>query len=396
MDPRVYLIPEQNMDHLRQKIEKLRRRAEKLGTEPIRLKTHGFEQEEDGEGRITMFSRVTVEGKAPRLNGWRFVGKIIFLEEANVLQLLPEQEEYGNVPERFRTCNVWCDHCNLFRNRVSTYIVADEHEEYMQVGSTCLADFTGHPDPQSVLAAASIIWEAEAACQEATDLDEAWDAAFPLYVNLKMYLTYVAACIHEFGWTPRSQKDVGYPTADAAYAAMTSRKSEAQGVTIECTEADEALVKKTIAWIREVVLLRDENSDYEWNLTVAVAEKAMPTLLCGIAASAIPYYQREQERLATVGGSEYVGVIGKRTTFRDLKLLRVLSFDGAWGTRFLHRFQDPEGNVLIWWTTKALEADRVYFGKATVKDHEEYKGVKQTTLTRCKFEEGECPQPALL
>ena len=45
--------------------------------------------------------------------------------------------------------------------------------------------------------------------------------------------------------------------------------------------------------------------------------------------------------------------------------------------------------LLVWKTTLFLDLDRnqEVTIKGTIKDHDEYDGVKQTVLTRCKFEE---------
>lgn len=54
---------------------------------------------------------------------------------------------------------------------------------------------------------------------------------------------------------------------------------------------------------------------------------------------------------------------------------------------YLHKFMDSEGNVFIWKTESSVnisEGTTIQL-TGTVKDHKEYKGVKQTVLTRCKL-----------
>lgn len=61
-------------------------------------------------------------------------------------------------------------------------------------------------------------------------------------------------------------------------------------------------------------------------------------------------------------------------------------FDSAFGARTLLRLQDATGNVLIWWASGDKSADftrgEMVTIKGTVKAHAEYKGIKQTTLSR--------------
>lgn len=61
---------------------------------------------------------------------------------------------------------------------------------------------------------------------------------------------------------------------------------------------------------------------------------------------------------------------------------------GRYGTEtlFINNMRDPMGNVFIWKTTShKLPVDTTITIKGTIKEHSEYKGQKQTVLTRCKI-----------
>ena len=54
---------------------------------------------------------------------------------------------------------------------------------------------------------------------------------------------------------------------------------------------------------------------------------------------------------------------------------------------FVALFEDENGNILQWWTADEIKAevgDQVLL-TGTVKAHDEYKGVKSATVTRCKI-----------
>lgn len=54
---------------------------------------------------------------------------------------------------------------------------------------------------------------------------------------------------------------------------------------------------------------------------------------------------------------------------------------------FFYNFVDKDGNILVWKTTKDLdiaEGTEITI-KGTIKSHDEYKGVEQTKLVRCKI-----------
>lgn len=90
--------------------------------------------------------------------------------------------------------------------------------------------------------------------------------------------------------------------------------------------------------------------------------------------------------------SDHVGEIGKRLKIQ-VKYIHTTSFEksfyGNVVTTYIHKFVDANSNVFIWKTTSGIceEYDIELTLVGTVKEHSEYDGVKQTVLTRCKYEE---------
>lgn len=103
---------------------------------------------------------------------------------------------------------------------------------------------------------------------------------------------------------------------------------------------------------------------------------------------------KEDELKASKSTSKHIGVIGEKLEM-VVYYTHTTSWDnnygGYWnsGVTNLHTFKDADGNVFTWKTDKYIEAD---YGtqvilKGTVKEHSEYKGIKQTVLTRCQVKE---------
>ena len=68
-------------------------------------------------------------------------------------------------------------------------------------------------------------------------------------------------------------------------------------------------------------------------------------------------------------------------------LKSVRGMETRFGWTQLVKFEDANGNILQWWTAVEIKAevgDHVLL-TGTVKTHDEYKGVKSTTVTRCKI-----------
>jgi hypothetical protein len=152
------------------------------------------------------------------------------------------------------------------------------------------------------------------------------------------------------------------------------------------SEHDHAVGQKACAWVLE----QAANSDYMHNLQ-AICKSCVTGKSVGIAVSAIVAYQRAMEQevarkqRAEAPPSNHVGTVGERSTFK-LQVLSVRYVDTDWGSKAIVRMQDASGNIFMWFSTSEpeLEIGEHYSVKGTVKKHDEYKGTKQTVLSRCK------------
>lgn len=83
--------------------------------------------------------------------------------------------------------------------------------------------------------------------------------------------------------------------------------------------------------------------------------------------------------------SKFVGEIGQKMT-RELTVDSVRSFDGRFGITYIYKLLDEQGNNFVWFTSKPALKDRTgkMLMKFDIKDHNEYKGTKQTIITRAK------------
>lgn len=97
--------------------------------------------------------------------------------------------------------------------------------------------------------------------------------------------------------------------------------------------------------------------------------------------------------------SDYVGKIGDKVTV-NVVLDRVSWYETKYGTMNVYTFVDDDGNVYVWKTStyigRLVDGFWQDFEKGSrltltgkIKDHKEYKGVKQTMLTRCKYQQME-------
>ena len=96
---------------------------------------------------------------------------------------------------------------------------------------------------------------------------------------------------------------------------------------------------------------------------------------------------RMDERKARDEASRWVGEIKERIDFEG-EVEFEMTRDGYYGVTHIIKIRSTEGNVFTWFASgwqNLAKGDRVKV-RGTVKKHDEYKGVKQTVLSRCKVE----------
>lgn len=89
--------------------------------------------------------------------------------------------------------------------------------------------------------------------------------------------------------------------------------------------------------------------------------------------------------------SQHFGNVGDKLDI-TAKYTRSSSWETHFGyrtqTQYCHTFTDGEGHIFIWKTTSPIydiDIDTEVELKGTIKAHDEYKGIKQTSLQRCKI-----------
>jgi hypothetical protein len=110
----------------------------------------------------------------------------------------------------------------------------------------------------------------------------------------------------------------------------------------------------------------------------------------GILASAVAAHARvlgEQVKRSASAPSAYVGAVGEKHIFGRVALERVITLEGGnYGPAHIHTFRDAAGNAIVWRTAEVRgAAGDVFTMTGTIKNHSEFRGEKQTEVTRCKL-----------
>ncbi len=404
----VFYVPLENMSKLRDRLAKLNKRAEKLGCEPITLAVgkpetrtlHRDIQNDDGWQTRRETCRVlpvTVAGSPPKFNGWIFLGTVQLIDGENICRAVPG----ATIPQQYRTATDWCDHCKSHRGRKDVFVVQHESGETKVVGRNCIADFLGHENPESITWRATIL---AGIADELGGLERLCGGRWQdLTHPLDEFAAAAACAIRHFGFhasqsesaTKRTAGDIMFPPAPQ-HDRYGHRIDWREGFQVPPTPSDDdrAVAASAIAWAESIPC--DTPNDYLSNLRAIAINGCIDHRGFGIAASLPQAYLREIGKAAERkrdaernAESQYFGTPKKREIF-ELTCEKAIGYCGRFGEGIMYLFRDADGNIAKWATATAsgdLTQGATYRILATVKEHTEYKGARQTALSRCQVVE---------
>lgn len=373
----MFKIAESNMESFSAKFNKLARKAESLG---LAIPTFSIVKEEFeeifayDEGKayskgFVKFAYIEIQNPKVIINGWEFVVAIEHLlinnQYENIVRGHIETNGIYNHVEPI------CEHCGLTRKRNNTYILIKDNIK-MQVGKTCLKDFLGH-DAENFCHAMHILHDIE-------DMAESFSGTFSSanYLDLVVFLGMVSKSISEYGFKPSSFDN-------STKNDVIQRFNAKEKVSEEHMEAG----LKVLEWVKQTT----DESDYMHNLRAIAARGMVSHRHYGYAASMFPAYNKDlikKSQPAIV--SNHVGEVNSRSIFQ-LTAYKKIYWDSTYGRTYLLMMKDNVGNVFTWRTNNPPDSLSSYkwdelspkniILKGTIKAHSDYKGIKQTELTRC-------------
>jgi hypothetical protein len=324
---------------------------------------------------------VTISGEAPKHAGWTFLARVDRVGESFTLATAPGVEHVSREGLTLGTCT----HCGTNRARKTTYVLANETGERVQVGSTCIKDFLG--------------WEGSIAWLDSNvSLDEEFfggSYAAPEYRTLDVVRTALAS-VRMRGFVS-TQSYSEQSTRDHVMLAFANYRLSPAEVTARdalVTATQQVSTDDALALIH--FLLSDDfagTSTYVENLKVIAAQATIGQPQFGLLASAPQAHAKHlgqvAERVAKKA-SEWVGTKGEKVTvtitISAFRNCGSYSYNGPDSILVTGR---TEANEVVKTFTTAGWVHDVEIGDtvtltATVKEHETYEGNKSTLVTRCK------------
>lgn len=409
-----YYIHEGNLERLQNKLKAIENKCKKYNASftfniiEAEAEYREVEDEETAGRHLVRFIPVEAEGTISH-GDWSFVATLEHSAEGNVIRQFNTEL---TVPERYRDAECICEHCNTRRNRRDTYIIFNhESGEFKQVGKSCLMEYTRGLSAEDV--ARYISW-----FDFLIKGDGAGGTRGTTYYNTLEVVQYAIECVRHWGYHKslswddeeyysrdyRSTKErvIDYMRVNRGwmcrhdYKAIEKHREEMLEVGFNHdTEQNKEQAAEMIAWASK---FDTETFGYMHNLKVISRKEYIEHRDLGILISIVASYYRhlnnieetkkkEAEHQKVADASNYVGQEKERITRNLQSCEHIYTSESIYGSSYLYKMVDTEGNVLTWWSSSWIDLDgyKVTSVTGTVKAHEEYRGIKQTVLTRCKF-----------
>ncbi len=363
-----------NLNALNAFVATKNKKAIKLGCPEIKVEVSApYIKEvklENGETTSYQYVDLTIDETAIKLGNYSVVGRIDDVEGSIIVSGMTDMKKYRSYSMS------QCDHCNVNRPRKHLVLVKDGDKE-MMVGSTCLADFVGHPSALSYVSAMSWVYDlAEIVEDEGFTTGSAANAVYAV----EHVLNIAAAVIRMDGQyiSKKTAEDRGsfYTTKDGVFNVMFSKES-----TLTVTDADREATKKALEWFEAT---EHDDSDFFYNLGTLLSKSYVPAKMFGYIIALFPVYYRALENSTDKAKSEFIGSVGDKKVAMKLKCKRVIQMVSMYGVTNLYIFCSDSNVVTYKSNAFKAEVGQELDVVATIKEHTTYKNIKHTVITRVK------------
>ena len=278
-----------------------------------------------------------------------------------------------------------CEHCGIRIKRNRIFVLEHEEAGITHIGSTCVKDFLGY-DPSSMLAQLDYIKKFHEIGEEDEDKPKGKKNT---NLDLGQVLAYTAAVVRVYGYTSKGHaEETGVsPTAERVAQLFYDRKDNPK---VKITAKDRAMATAALEAAKAIT---DTSNSYRANINTIAILGYLNHKSLGFAVSIIRFYQleleraaKEVERLANLPDSNYLGTVGEVLRIQAT-LDSVKTIDGNYGVTYLVKFTASTGDKVSWFASNCPNFDDgvELQLKGRVKAHNEYKGLKETMVTRCKL-----------
>lgn len=366
-----YYIPKFYLDKLEKLVKSLQKKTNvefKVYEDDIKLET--FIDHMSPEHKRYKYLTIGIELNIDyKVGDYEIVAELEHHSIGNIIRQINMDYE---VPNQYKTCEPICEHCNKIRNRANTFLLVDKNNNFKQVGKTCLNDYTGIDTLSILNKVSSITFLLGNNLENDDEFKEYLFNYSPKYEPLDYMANLFYQIVLNEGYSKNNENPFKH------YEDYQYRKDLEPKV-------EELLNVVNTNWY-------NENSNYCHNVKVMLGLEFIEyrhwRLLLSYINSAMTYLGNQ-----FILNNEYLGNIGDKIEFdvRSIKLLYSKRVDigyNRWTSTGVYRIITTTNQVVIWNSSNDIP-DNVKHIKATIKKLTEYKGEKQTVITRGTFTQEE-------
>lgn len=323
-----------------------------------------------------------------QINGYDFLASLEY-DLTTGLNIVKKKPGIENIPEKFIT-RTYCDHCKCERNRLKTVLLRNiKTNEIIQVGKTCVKDYLGR-DLVDYAFYLNIF-------EELKEFEKLPFSIEDKYYKVEDVLNQTVAEIFTNGYVSNNMVN-NYYLKYGEYSECPYIKTTAiiysmyNGMEINgkvrdfhiITDEYKAYTNKVIEYINN----HYNESDYLRNIYILITNQYIKNKDLALIVSAVGYYKSTIDRENIIESkSNFVGNIGDKIEIQCNEFSLENMYETVYGVTYIYKFVSND-NIFIWKTGKVLNTElNSIILKGTVKNHNEFKGIKQTGLTRCTIKE---------
>lgn len=394
-------IEKNRKPYLFEKIEKLNKKAKKLGFPNMALsfseETVKEFKDEYGNDQVKIYLDATLEYEIPIIDGWELICTFDIVQDPTTFEniVFTSKVPDKTIPSEYlNKTSIECQHCGYVRRRNHSMLMRHiDSDEYKEVGSTCIKDFFGH-DPSRILQLATFnLNDLIGAIDDEYfgEHGERGTYAYPIHG----FLSLTAAVIERYGWVSgkRAYEDDTLDSTKSEVMTQLYDRHLPKEFKVAANDDDKKLAEETIEYFSNI---DPGDNDYLVNCNKVAILGYVPEKMSGVACSMIAVYKREKMKnieRESRPESNWIGKEKERIRDLDVKCIFEMAIENNYSydsSSRLYIFVDNNGNKIKtfysgckWHANQGLN----YKLTGTVKKHDEYKGEKVTQLTRCQVTE---------
>lgn len=351
-------------------------------------------EDEDSVKSYYTFVEIEVSGIA-QVGNYNVVAMLEYNPNGNIIKPLSDNEE---MPQRFWKSDCTCDHCKTNRTRAKMFVVRNNDTgEYNQVGGSCLKEFTGRLNAETVAS----MYDSLIVLEEENGYVSSGGFGKKCYDVCKV-IEIAAVIINKLGYfssnsripTKNLVKLVIDELQDNTKARILNKELNRLDYDMMFEEEDfKSVNNEYIESIIDYYKSLSADDLFTHNIQTLLETGFIKSKDVGyityLPQGYAVYLGKEKERAKRIADdktSKHFGEIGKR--YKGEKV-RSWSYVTSWYTDYgitrIYKLKLENGEVLTWKTSNCIEEnsdiDKLDF---TVKAHNEYQGIAQTEITRAK------------